>query len=76
MGKLKCPECGKRFMKIVRGSETPTMLECPKCGEYAYTIGGILCLKTAHFNDTSHHSLTYEQVSEALSPKPKPKTGE
>lgn len=43
-----CDLCGSK-MKTVKGTETPTMLECPNCGQYAYEIFGVLCLKEATF---------------------------
>jgi hypothetical protein len=51
---MKCPECHKAAVEIVKGWESELALQCRKCGEYCYFVGGITCIKTAHFDDDSY----------------------
>ena len=40
---MKCDHCDKADFKVVKGWESSKALQCPKCEQYYYYVGSILC---------------------------------
>ena len=40
---MKCDHCNKADFEIVKGWESEKALQCPKCEQYYYYVGHILC---------------------------------
>lgn len=65
---MNCPKCGSPT-KIVKGWESAKAIQCPKCGEYCYFVGGAVCIKTVHFEDSG--GWDFKKAREILSADPK-----